>query len=136
MNMHHLFISHSWNHGDQYDSLVRLLERRSHFCFKNYSVSKDDPISNVQNDSQLRAAIKRQMQPCRHVLVLDRVYSNYCKWIKIEIDLAKHEFRFPNPIIAIKSWRNTRISAPVRNAATRIVNWNTESVVSAIRGLS
>ena len=67
------------------------------------------------------------------VIILAGVYATYSKWIDIEIDLAKAGFSNPKPIIAIRPRGNERISERVRRAADRIVGWNTESIVSAIR---
>ena len=130
-----LFISHSWSYGNHYDNLIALLRKRKYFKFKDYSVPRDDPIHNAGTVAQLRAAIKRQMQPCSVVLIVAGVYASHSKWINEEIDLAKGGYSAPKPIIAIKPYANERISKAVRDAADKIVNWNTESIVGAIREL-
>lgn len=133
MRTHNLFISHSWSYSDEYDRLVRLLNRRSYFRFRNYSVPRDDPIHRVANDIELRRAIRSKMQPCGVVLVLAGVYATYSRWIDIEIGLAKTGFANSKPIVAIEPWGSRRSSRPVKEAANRVVRWNTESIVSAIR---
>ena len=75
------------------------------------------------------------MRLCHVVLILAGVYATYSKWINIEIDLAKEGFTHAKPIIAIRPWGNERISERVQLAADRVVGWNTESVVGAIRDL-
>ncbi len=135
MKTYNLFISHSWNYADQYDRLVELLRERRYFAFRDYSVPMDDPIHDAGTDDQLRQAIRDQMTPCHVVLILSGIYATYSKWINIEIDLAESGFSQAKPIIAIRPWGSERISAPVRQAADRIVRWNTESVVGAIRDL-
>ena len=135
MRTHNLFISHSWTYADQYDRLVNLLSERSYFEFKNHSVPKDDPIHDAGTDAQLREAIRRQMVPCGVVLILAGVYASYSKWIDIEIELAEG-FQQRKSIIAIEPWGSQRTSARVKQAADRIVKWNTESVVKAIRELA
>ena len=136
MVTYNLFISHSWNYSDQYDRLVELLRLRPGFEFKDYSVPPDDPIHNAANDAQLRAAIKNQMMSCHAVIVLAGVYATYSKWIDAEIDLAKGGFQNPKPIIAVRPWENTNISARVREAADIVVGWNTVSVVNAVHALT
>ena len=136
MRTHHLFISHSWNYSDAYDRLVDLLRNRSYFGFKNYSVPRNDPIHNAGTDAQLQEAIRRKMAPCGVVLIVAGVYATYSKWIDKEIRLAARGFDRPKPIIAIKPRGSVRTSVPVTQAADRIVGWNTESVVGAIRELS
>ena len=135
LNTYNLFISHSWKYADQYDRLVALLKAKPYFDFQNYSVSPDDPINDADNDTQLRREILNQMRPCHVVLILAGVYATYSKWINIEIALAKEGFTSSKPIIAIRPWGAERTSATVSAAADRIVGWNTDSIVSAIREL-
>lgn len=101
------------------------------FEFRNYSVPKDDPIHHATYDYQLRAAIRRQMQPASCVLILAGVYATYSKWIQIEIELAQE---MDKTIIAIEPWGADRTSAVVKAAAGKVVGWNTMSITNAIRG--
>lgn len=128
---YNLFISHSWAYSSAYNDLVRLLDSKPYFEYKNYSVPKDDPIHNAVYDYQLKEAIRRQMQPASCVLILAGVYSTYSKWINIEIELARS---MNKKIIAIEPWGAERTSAIVKFAADQVVKWNTDSIISAIRG--
>jgi len=128
--MYNLFISHSWAYSDAYEKLVNLLNAKPYFTYKNYSVPKNDPIHHANNDAQLKAAIRRQMQPASCVLILAGVYASYSKWINIEIELAQE---MNKKIIAIQPWGAEKTSVVVKNAANAIVGWNTNSIVKAIR---
>ena len=128
---YNLFISHSWAYGDAYDKLTNMLRSKPYFDYRDYSVPKNDPIHNASYAYQLKEAIRRQMQPASCVLIIAGVYSTYSKWINIEIELAKS---MNKKIIAIELWGSERTSAVVKNAADKIVRWNTDSIVSAIRG--
>lgn len=130
-NTYNLFISHSWAYTDSYEKLIGLLDSKGgHFPYKNYSVPQDDPIHNAPSQAALRAAIERQIKPASVVLILAGVYSTYSKWINVEIELAK---QLGKPIVAIEPWGSERTSAVVKDAADKIVKWQTESIVSAIR---
>lgn len=128
---YNLFISHSWTYSDAYEELVNLLDSKPYFYYKNYSVPKDDPVHNANNDKQLRAAIENQMKHASCVLILAGVYATYSKWINIEIELAEI---MGKKIIAIEPWGSQKTSSVVKNAADEIVKWNTDSIVKAIRG--
>lgn len=128
---YNLFISHSWAYSDAYKRLVALLDTKPYFSYRNYSVPKDDPIHHAEYDYQLKLAIKEQMQPASCVLILAGVYANYSKWINIEIELAQ---QMGKTIIAIEPWGAEKTSAKVKNTADKIVKWNTDSIVDAIRG--
>lgn len=128
--IYNLFISHSWTYSDSYIKLVALLNARSYFSYKNYSVPKNDPIHHARYDYQLKEAIRAKMRPVSCVLILAGVYATYSKWINIEIELAQE---MGKPIIAVEPWGAERTSAAVKNAADKIVGWNTYSIISAIR---
>lgn len=128
-----LFISHSWSYGDAYDRLVDLLDSAPNFLYKNYSVPKDDPVHNAPNAEALHDAIKNQMVFCDVVVIMGGKYATYSKWIQREIQIAKREFS--KPILAIRPWASEQVSSVVSDAADRLVNWSTSSIVSAIREL-
>lgn len=131
MATYNLFISHSWAYSDQYNGLVNLLNQNPYFDYRNYSVPKNDPIHNAPLVSQLKEAIRRQMQPASCVIILAGVYSTYSKWINIEIELAQ---QMGKKIIAVEPYGSERTSVVVKNAADSIVKWNSQSIISAIRG--
>ena len=136
MKNYNLFISHSWAYSDTYDRLINLLRNRKYFTFKNYSVPKDDPIHIQGSNAKLYSAIYEKMKPCSVVIILAGVYATYSKWINNEIEIAKNEFIFQKPIIAIEPWGSQKTSAVVKQHADLIVGWNKDSVVSAIRELA
>lgn len=131
--VYNLFISHSWSYSDAYEKLISLLDNERNFTYKNYSVPKNDPIHNANNDTQLKAAIRNQMQHASCVLIMAGMYASYSKWINIEIELANE---MNKKIIAIEPWGSERTSLKVKNNADEIVGWNTSSIVRAIRGYS
>jgi hypothetical protein len=134
--VYNIFLSHSWSYPNAYDGLISLLNNASYFSFKDYSVPKDDPIHNADNEQELYNAIKKQISPCHIILIMAGVYSTYSKWINIEINIAKKGFQSPKPILGIKPWGNTNVSQVVSDNCDDLVGWNTNSIVSAIRKLS
>ena len=136
MRTYNLFISHSWAYTDAYENLVKLLDARPYFRYSNYSVPKDDPLHTSGTDKELYGAIKRKISPCSVVLILAGVYASYSKWIDKEIQIAQTEFWSLKPILAVEPWGSRNTSVKVKDAANKIVGWNTESIVSAIRELA
>ena len=136
MKTHHLFISHSWSYSDAYDKLIELLRARSYFRFADYSVPRDDPIHKAGTDRELQEAIRGQMAFGSVVLIMAGVYASYSKWIDKEIDLAVESFDPSKPIVAVEPWGSEKTSVRVKEAADRIVGWNTNSIVGAIRELA
>jgi hypothetical protein len=128
MQTYHLFISHSWSYA--HDNLVRLLNAKPGFTYKNFSVPTHNPILDARTDQELEQAIENKIRPCSAVLIMAGMYSTYSKWINKELEIAK---RMGKVIIAIKPFGAERISTVVRNAAHAECAWNTNSIVSAIR---
>lgn len=133
-----LFISHAWKYGEDYDRLIELLDNAPLFKYRNYSAPKDNPLVNldgtpVTNDTEIEEAIKRKINPVNCVLVISGLYYNNRKWMQFELDYAG---KMNKPIVAIKPWGNTRMPSEVEDVANVVVNWNTDSIVSAIRNYS
>lgn len=125
-----IFISHSWTYSDRYNKLIEMLNQAPYFYFRDYSVPKNDPIHNADNDRELYEAIKAQIQRAGVVVILAGVYATYSKWINKEIEIAKS---LNKPIVAVQDWGAERISATVKENATKIAKWNSSSIVEAIR---
>lgn len=130
--MYNLFISHSWTYNDAYENLTSLLDNINYFAYKNYSVPKNDPIHNARNDRELYKAIKEQIKHASIVLILAGVYSSYSKWIDKEIEIAQN---LDKPILAIEPFGAEKTSLKVKKSADKIVKWNGDSIVRAIREL-
>lgn len=132
-NTYNIFIGHSWAYGYAYDRLVLLLNSRGYFPFRNLSVPKDNPIHNAPNQETLYNAIYNQIRPTSVVPIMTGIYATHSKWSNREIQIAKKEFYFPKPIIAVKPWAQTNASTVVAQNANELVIWNTESIIAAIR---
>jgi len=137
MATYNLFISHSWNYSDAYEKLIKLLDEKSYFDYKNHSVPSTKPIVTATGtDKELYAAIKNKIQGTNVVIILAGVYASYSNWIDNEIYIAKNEFYLPKPILAIEPWGSEKTSKKVKDNADLIVKWNTNSIVDAIKELS
>ena len=133
--MYNLFISHSWSHTNAYELLCNLLDKATNFSYKNYSVSKDDPLRIIAKTDhnyihQLRIKLSNQMRYASVVLIMAGVYASYSDSIEMEISIAKE---LNKPIIAIEPWGSEKTSRVVKNSVDEVARWNTDSIVKAIR---
>ena len=126
-----LFISHSWKYGDAYDKLVQFLEDQG-ISYYDHSVPKNDPVHTNGTDKQLREAIDAKIRGCSGVIILAGVYSSYSKWINEEIKISGD---YGKSIIAVEPWDSEKTSAVVKNAADKIVKWQSKSLAEAIKEL-
>ncbi len=133
-----LFISHAWKYGDEYEHLVDLLDNAPNFLYRNYSAPKDKPLKNLDSTDvmtklEIANAIERKISPVNAVIVISGMYAYNREWMNKEIDIAQ---KFNKPIIAVKPWGNKLMPTFITRTATEIVNWNSDSIVSAIRNNS
>lgn len=132
---YHIFISHSWAYPDAYEGLIKLLDKDPNFSYSDYSVPQNDPIHNAGTSKELYNAIKAQVSKASVVIIMAGVYSTYSKWINKEIEIAQTEFLIPKPIIAVEPWASEKTSVKVKDAADKIVGWNSSSIINAIKEL-
>ena len=125
MKTYNLFISHSWEHPEDYEKLKGLLEGRPYFNFRNYAVEKDNPKDNW-------AEVKNNILWSSVVIVIAGMYASYSDPIKEEIMLAKD---FKKPTLAIIPRGNER-SSDMKNECDEVVGWSTDSIVAAIKKLA
>ena len=133
--IYNIFISHSWTYDKHYQGLLDLLEKDKTFKFKNYSVPKSDPIHNTNNDEELLEAIKNKIAPSSVILILAGKYSTYSKWINKEIAIANNSFTNKKPIIGIEYWGSSKTSSKVKDSADKLVNWQYNKIIEAIKEL-
>jgi hypothetical protein len=129
LNSYDLFISHSWGSAS-YDGLVDLLRNRGYFNFRNYSVPANDPL-DAKTTQELYNKIEEQVRQASCVLVLGSMHYHSSKWIDKEMEMAR---RYRKDIILVKPRGQERVPVELQNVATKIVAWNADSIVTAIRG--
>jgi hypothetical protein len=126
-----LFLSHMWRKSEnsEYYRLEQLLKDTNNFSWRNYSVPEHDPLG-TKTDKELRDALDRQIKPINCFVIISGMYVNHRKWIQEEIDIAK---KYNKPIIGVIPQGQERVPVEVQNAASEMVRWNTDSIVTAIR---
>ncbi|MCK6565117.1 MAG: TIR domain-containing protein [Dehalococcoidia bacterium] len=122
-----LFISHAWDHNEEYERLVNMLNTAPYFKWRNYSVPRTDPLPGGRT---LGAQLDGQVRPVNAVIILAGMYVNHRDWIQKEIDLAQG---YRKPIIGLYPWGQERAPVQVTQVAVEMVRWNTDSIISAIR---
>ena len=63
------------------------------------------------------------------IVIPTGMYANYSEWIQKEIDGAD---AYNKPILAVNPWGQERKSTVVYSACSKLVGWNSESVVDGI----
>lgn len=127
-----LFVSHAWRYSEGYERAVRFLNDANNFSWTNYSVPESKAFAGMTN-VQLGEQLKAQIRPVQCVIILAGMYVNHSGWIQFEIDFAKS---LGKPILGIIPWGAERTPAAVSNSATKMVNWQSSSIVAGIREIT
>ncbi len=126
LRVYKLFISHAWHRSEHYRKVVQWLDEAPNFQWENVSVPKDDPV----DDDELEKELRDKMRDVDAFVILSGMYAAHSDVIEFELKWARIMGR---PIIGLKPWGNERVPAAIEKAADEIVNWNSASLVTAIR---
>jgi len=124
-----LFISHAWGYYDQYWTVVGWFNDAHNFSWRNYSVPSHNSCDETTT-AGLERCLTRQMSPAQGIIILAGMYAAHSSWIEYEIEEAQ---RMGKTIIGVRPWGQERTPIVVQNAAITMVNWNSASVVQAVR---
>lgn len=124
-----IFISHSWSYTEDLEALQNLLNSRGYFNVEFLEASKKTPI-NSENAPYVKTVLKSKILQSDIVLALAGVYATHSEWMIWELETAKAN---NIPIVGVIPRGQERISSEVYSRSIVDVNWNTESIVDAIR---
>lgn len=125
-----IFISHSWQYADTLEALRNLINARLYFGATYEESTKDKPI-NSENESYVKTRLAQKIGNSDIVLALAGVYASHSSWMEWELDKA---IDLNIPIVGVVPRGQERISTIVSSRSIIDVRWNTESIISAIRG--
>lgn len=124
-----LFISHAWRYEAAYLTLVKWFNDEPNFSWKNCSIPSTNALLE-KTTKGLSEGITRQINPAQGVLIIAGMYAAHSGWIDYEIGEAQ---RLGKIIIGIRPWGQERMPVKVQAASHVLVNWNSASVIRAIR---
>lgn len=124
-----LFISHAWQYDQAYLALVNWFNDEPNFSWKNCSIPSTNALPDNTTNG-LAQGITRQINPAQGVLIIAGMYAAHSGWIDYEISEAR---RLGKIIIGIRPWGQERMPVKIQDAANVLVNWNSASVIGAVR---
>ena len=124
-----IFISHSWSYTEDLEALQNLLNARGYFNVTFLEATKKTPIDS-ENAAYVKTVLKERILQSDIVLALAGVYATHSDWMIWELETAKAN---NIPIVGVIPRGQERISTEVYSRSIVDVNWNTESIVDAIR---
>lgn len=124
-----LFISHAWQYDEAYRTMVAWFDAAPNFWWRNCSIPSTDALPD-KTVRGLSEGITRQINPAQGVLIIAGMYAAHSGWIDYEIGEAQ---RMGKTIIAVRPWGQERMPVKVQEAAHALVNWQSASVIQAVR---
>lgn len=131
LHNYRLFISHAWSYSERYERAVQFLNCANNFNWANYSVPEAKAFESMF-DYQLEEELRQQIRPVQCVVVVSGMYVNHSRWLKFEMDFAKN---LGKPVLGIRRWGAQRTPESVMECADEMVNWNSQSIIDAVRRL-
>lgn len=132
LHRYKLFISHAWRYSERYERMIYFLNAAPRFIYANHSVPEDSGFGRM-NVAELKEQLREQIRPVEIVIIIGGMYVAHSDWIQFEIDYAE---LLGKPILGIRPRGAQLMPAAVTQAADEVVNWNTDSIVNAIRRLT
>lgn len=129
LRTYRIFVSHAWHRGEHYSRVVSWLDEARHFSWENLSVPEHNPLI-ANNSEALAYELRNQMRPADVFLILAGMYAAHSDWIDFELAFAR---RIGRPILGIRPRGAERMPSAIQDNATAIVNWNSDSIISAVR---
>jgi hypothetical protein len=124
-----LFISHAWSYETHYNQLVLWFDQEPNFSWSNCSVPSTDPLPD-KTAKGLAEGMTRQINPAQGIIILAGMYAAHSDWIQYEINEA---VRLGKTIIGVRPWGQERVPTIVSDNAKVMVNWNSTSIIKAVR---
>ncbi|MFC5469196.1 TIR domain-containing protein [Cohnella suwonensis] len=136
MNSKNLFFSYYFKHKDSYDGIIQLLKNRGYFDFKNGSLDEDN---DAKTENQIKNDINAQINWAGTVVVVIGPGTYTRKWVNYEIDYAAEKSK---RVVGVYLYgqSSSKVPASLRKLKNEgykelaLVRWNSDSIVSAIRG--
>mgnify|MGYP001388133938 CR=1 FL=1 len=96
----HVYISHSWSLGDDYDQLRAILADAD-LTVRLNGLPVDHPVHISSSDSEMRAEMRKRMVHTQALVVHAGTYERFARWVEEEINLAHYGFQVRRPVLAI-----------------------------------
>jgi hypothetical protein len=97
------------------------------FSWTNLSVPEHHPLADVE---ELERELNNQMRPAHIFVIIGGMYVSHRRWIQYEINFAR---RIGRPILGVRPHASIAMPIIIQKAATEVVGWNSNSLLSAIR---
>lgn len=123
-----IFVTHVWEHSDDYLRVFEYLESPKNFFYRNYSTPDRTPPGDKEAQ---REDLRRQMAPVEAVVALPSLLQAHRDLFTFELLFAQASQK---PVILMKPFGAAAdIPKEITDLADEIVDWDERALVDAIR---
>jgi len=123
-----LFVTHAWEHSDDYLRVFEYLESARSFFYRNYSTPDQRPGGDRE---ALRENLRQQIAPVEAVIALSSLYDTQPDLFTFELLFARGNQK---PVILMKPFGSRKdVPKAIADLVTEVVDWDERALVDAIR---
>lgn len=130
----HIYVSHTWSLGDDYDKLREVLAEADVPVRLN-GLPVDHPVHGTPSDAELRAEMRKHMVHAQVLIVQAGSYVHFARWVEEEVNLAHYGYQVRRPVLAIVPFDAPPRMGTLLERADRVVMWSHASILTAVQDL-
>lgn len=130
LRTHHVFISHCWEYGADYLTMVKWFSEEPLFKWKNMSVPEEAPM---REDVRFEGRLRKRVGNSDIMVVIAGMEIAHRYWVPWEIKWARIRCV---PVLGVLPNGQRRIPKVVSDTGCPIVFWRRNSVIPAVRHLA
>jgi hypothetical protein len=123
-----LFVTHAWNHSDDYLRVFEYLESARNFFYRNFSTPDQRPGGDRE---VLREDLRRQIAPVEAVIALASLHDTHADLLTFQLLYAQANHK---AVLLLKHFGSAKpLPKELTELANEVLEWDERALVDAIR---
>ena len=127
-NPFRVFVTHAWDHSDDYLRVFEYLESANNFFYKNYSTPDHMPAGDKE---ALRESLRQQIAPAEVVIALASLADSNRDLLQFQMVFAQAANK---PVVLLRNFGSAApVPKVVTDLANEIIDWDGRALVDVIK---
>jgi hypothetical protein len=123
-----LFVTHAWEHGDDYLRVFEYLESTRNFFYRNFSTPDKPPVGDREAQKE---DLRKQIAPVEAVIALASLYDTHRDLLTFQLLYAQGSHK---AVVLLKHFGSSKpIPKAIAELANEVLDWDDRALVDAIR---
>ena len=123
-----LFVTHAWEHGDDYLRVFEYLESARNFFYRNYSAPDKRPGGDREAQKE---ELRRQIAPVEAVIAVASLYDKEPDLFLFQLLYAQANSK---AVVLLKHFGSAKpLPKDIMDLANEVLDWDERALVDAIR---